>query len=116
MTPTRGYRCRYCDGAGQLRRAQTGKRGTTIVREAVMMECSVCKGSGTITATQNGWRRKGKRHRQWREAQKESLRACARRIGMDVQVVMECERGMRDPRLLLDIDPVPVGWRAMNEP
>lgn len=61
------------------------------------IECSTCRGSGKISETIARWREAGTAHRDARVARRESIMACANRLGLNPAELSAMERGRLDP-------------------
>ena len=102
MTPV--VECPDCRGTGSLMamvdfvdRTKSGP---------MRIQCSRCKGAGSVDRIMEEWMRVGGTHRTWRVAQHESLRECAARLGIPVPDLSAMESGRTDPaRLVSDTPP-----------
>lgn len=62
------------------------------------LTCDLCRGDGKISDEVVGWLKEGSDHRNERVARDESLRECARRLGVSPALISAMETGRQRPR------------------
>ena len=65
-----------------------------------MLQCSLCRGDGHISATTADWLARGEVHYKARVARGESASECARRLGISAAELSGMEHGRADPSRL----------------
>ena len=68
------------------------------------LRCSLCLGEGRISATTADWLVRGEAHYKARVSRGESVRECARRLGISVVELSGMEHGRIDPAKLEALD------------
>lgn len=86
--------CPRCTGDGGYYALVT--RATGCAEE--YLTCDLCKGDGKISDEVAGWLKEGVDHRNARVARDESLRECARRLGLSPALISAMETGRQRPR------------------
>jgi hypothetical protein len=87
-------RCPRCTGDGGYH-ALVHRAGSCTEE---YLACALCHGDGKISAEVAGWLKVGSDHRNARVAREESLRECARRLGVSAALVSAMETGRERPR------------------
>ena len=95
QTPT--TTCPRCNGAGTVA-AFVDTSDTGYFDPA--LRCSLCLGEGHISATHADWLSRGNAHYKARVKRGESVRECARRLGMSAAKLSGMEHGRADPSRL----------------
>jgi hypothetical protein len=89
--------CPYCDGRGSTSAfVDTGDSGWYDPN----LPCSLCRGSGHISQRTAVWLIIGQEHSRKRKARDESIRECARRLGIRAAELSGMEHGRADPERL----------------
>lgn len=87
-------KCPRCTGDGGYYAIVT--RATGCAEE--YLTCDLCKGDGSISDEIVGWLKVGSEHRNARVARDESLRECAKRLGVSPALISAMETGRQRPR------------------
>ncbi len=87
------FTCPDCDGSGLL--------GSFICNSKKKLQCSLCFGSGKISALQQEWIHDGKLMSQKRKSKDLSLMEIAKLIGKNVGILSDMEHGKCEPDLSL---------------
>lgn len=87
-------KCPRCTGDGGYYALVTRATGCT----EEYLTCLLCKGDGQISAEVVGWLKEGSDHRNARVARDESLRECAKRLGVSPALLSAMETGRQRPR------------------
>lgn len=86
--------CPRCTGAGGYYALVYRPTGCT--NEQLI--CSTCQGAGYVSSEVQGWIDEGEAHRSARVGREESLRECARRLGVSAAIISAMETGRARPR------------------
>lgn len=87
--------CPDCGGRGR-HRSVLGEDG---------IWCQLCSGARTVTQQQMEWWLRGREYYETRVTNGETLRVCAKRLGISTTELSHMERGRADPeRLRMDHD------------
>lgn len=70
-----------------------------------LVDCAMCKGAGVVTAWQFEWWQAGQNHYRARVDRGESVRECARRLGISAADLSGMEHGRLDPAPIKDDRP-----------
>lgn len=82
-----------------------GGEGKFLNFHKIDIPCFRCEGKKTHPAIQVEWKKRGDEHHQWRIKNRESLRNCAIRMGIDVTLLSSAELGLINPEgILPDIE------------
>lgn len=92
--------CPHCDGRGSNAAFIEHANGEGSYNPA--LRCGLCSGSGSVSGQTIGWLSIGSRHRKARIARDESIRECARRMGIGPAELSGMENGRGDPGRLRD--------------
>lgn len=87
-------KCPRCAGDGGYHALVHRKDGCS----EEYLTCDLCKGEGKIPAEVAAWLKEGSDHRNERVAREESLRECARRLGVPAALISAMETGRQRPR------------------
>jgi hypothetical protein len=93
--------CPDCNGTALVDVPADGPHGGGSVR----IRCGRCNGAGEVDPTRERWRAIGGMHRTRRVANRESIRDCALRLGIDVAALCDMENGRADPEVLAAATP-----------
>jgi DnaJ-class molecular chaperone len=98
---TTGLPCPHCHGKGSNPGFICFADGeATRSRFDKAIQCSLCKGAGSISREVAAWRMIGKRHRDARVAREESILECSRKMGIRPSELSAMENGRANPATL----------------